>query len=171
MVDDRRRNQASRAGRTHGMARTKVYRIFCRAKERCENPNNDSYKYYGGRGIRFLWNSFEQFFAEMGHPPHGATLDRVNNDGDYAPGNCRWATKTEQQNNRRSNRLLTAFGRTQTIAQWARDFSISDPTLRGRLRRGFAGRTRLNRPPPRTFSAITVRLGVTPTAGISASTN
>lgn len=72
-------------------------------KSRCTNPLDHNFKNYGARGIRVCkrWAKFENFFADMGHPPPGLTLDRRNNDGHYTPKNCRWATRSEQQRNRR----------------------------------------------------------------------
>jgi hypothetical protein len=99
----------------HGACKTKEYIAYQNAKQRCENPKDKSYKNYGQRGILFLWPSFEVFFAEMGEAPLGTSLDRINNQGHYESDNCRWATAEEQSNNRRDNRLLTAFGRTQAI--------------------------------------------------------
>jgi len=111
------------------MTGTRVHRAYCEAKSRCENQNTINYRRYGGRGIRFLWSSFEEFLAEMGMPPSGGTLERVDNNGHYEPGNCRWATVTEQANNRRSNHRLVAWGRTQTLTQWAREFAVHPNTL------------------------------------------
>jgi hypothetical protein len=72
---------------------------FRDALRRCTNPNVDNYKDYGGRGIKFLFTSFEQFFAEIGPRPEGMTLDRIDNDGNYEPGNVRWATRSQQRQN------------------------------------------------------------------------
>jgi hypothetical protein len=85
----------------HGMSRTPEHRAFINAKYRCTNPNVQRWEDYGGRGIKFLFTSFAQFYAELGPRPEGKTLDRINNDGNYEPGNVRWATKAEQSANQR----------------------------------------------------------------------
>jgi hypothetical protein len=92
--------------RTHGLTRnngkrTPEYQAYAGAKHRCTNPNSKNFKHYGARGIRFLFTSFEQFFAELGPRPNGLELDRVDNDGHYEPGNVRWATSSQQKLNRR----------------------------------------------------------------------
>lgn len=74
------------------------------ARHRCTDPKFDGYENYGGRGIKFLFTSFEQFFAELGSRPEGKTLDRINNDGNYEPGNVRWATNSAQKKNRRPSK-------------------------------------------------------------------
>jgi hypothetical protein len=78
--------------------------------QRCDNPSRNCYKYYGGRGIAVSerWRSFENFLADMGERPEDKTLDRINPDGDYEPGNCRWATWHEQALNRRSRQAVEA---------------------------------------------------------------
>ncbi len=90
---------------THGHARagkvTPEYRVFASAKNRCNNQSNHAYADYGARGIRFLFTSFEQFYAEVGPRPPGMTLDRIDNDGHYEPGNIRWTTQSEQNRNQR----------------------------------------------------------------------
>ena len=92
--------------RTHGLTRrngkrTPEYQAYAGAKHRCTNPNSRNFKHYGGRGIRFLFTSFEQFFAELGPRPYGLELDCIENDGHYEPGNVRWATSSQQKRNRR----------------------------------------------------------------------
>jgi hypothetical protein len=87
--------------RTHGRSHTTEHNRYLKARQRCVNPKETGYKYYGGRGIRFLFTSFEQFFAELGTCPKGLTLDRINTNGNYEPGNVRWATLSQQNKNRR----------------------------------------------------------------------
>jgi hypothetical protein len=135
-----------RALTKHGGHGTPTYRSYLSAKSRCQNPNNIAYADYGGRGIRFLYDSFEAFLEDMGPRPPGTTLERCDNHGHYEPGNCRWASYTEQNNNRRSNRLITAFGRTRTIARWAREVGIDRKALERRVRHGWAPEDALTRP-------------------------
>jgi hypothetical protein len=92
---------------THGHSlngeRTSAYHRWRGMRERCNYPKNKKYKYYGGRGITVCerWARFENFLEDMGEPPLGMTLDRKDNDGNYEPGNCRWATKGEQESNKK----------------------------------------------------------------------
>lgn len=130
----------------HGLCNTKVYRAWVTMRSRCEDTNNKRYHRYGGRGIQVCdrWQSFEMFYADMGDAPEGASLDRINNDGNYEPGNCRWATPKQQQNNTSNNRTYTHDGKTQTLAQWARDLGIAYHVLRYRLNKGWQ--------PPKLFT-------------------
>ena len=108
----------------HGRSRTTEYKSWSQAKSRCALKSNKNYDSYGGRGITMCesWlNSFENFLADMGPKPKGTSLDRKNNDLGYEPGNCRWATKKQQANNRRTTTHLTAFGETKSFADWAAD--------------------------------------------------
>lgn len=94
---------------THGQTSGGVspeYRSWSAAKNRCVNPNNGAWRDYGGRGIKICerWLVFENFLADMGRRPPGLTLDRIDNDGNYEPGNCRWATRKQQAQNRRAAR-------------------------------------------------------------------
>ena len=118
-----------------------LYWTWANIKGRTENPNNPSYNYYGGRGIKMCerWaESFADFVVDMGPKPDSRmTLERIDNDGDYDPLNCRWATIREQANNKRSNRMLTFRGETKNLTQWARATGISFGTLRYRIESGW----------------------------------
>lgn len=121
--------------RTHGMSRTAMYKRWRSMRNRCENPNAPVYKNYGGRGIRVCerWRDFELFAADMGPAPSGCSIDRINNDGNYEPGNCRWATRADQNRNTRRVHLITHEGRTQCVADWALELGLSWTTARYRL--------------------------------------
>lgn len=121
--------------KTHGLFRTRIWRIHHYMMSRCNTPSDQAYKNYGGRGIRVCerWRDVTLFFEDMGEPPDGCSIDRINNDGNYEPGNCRWATKKEQLNNRRNNRIVEAFGKSQTLHQWAEEYGIKPRTLDNRL--------------------------------------
>ena len=89
--------------KTHGMSYTSTFRIWGGILRRCNNPKSDSYKYYGARGIKVCdrWLIFENFLKDMGERPENLSIDRIDNDGDYEPGNCRWATSKVQASNKR----------------------------------------------------------------------
>lgn len=135
---------------THRRSRTIEYLVWTRMKARCYDTNLKSFPNYGGRGIKVCakWRfDFAAFLADMGpRPAPGYSIERINNDGDYEPSNCRWATAKEQQNNRRTNRLLTCNGKTQTVAQWGREFGIGYQALVQRLNRGIPMMDALTRP-------------------------
>jgi len=123
-------------GCTKGRIQTAEYRIWSGMIKRCTNEKCKAYKNYGGRGIRVCerWLKFENFLADMGERPEGKTLDRYpNNDGNYEPGNCRWATPKEQNNNRRDNMFVHHNGAHKTLQQLADEFDINPATLRSRL--------------------------------------
>lgn len=107
---------------------------------RCTNGKNRRYKDYGGRGIGVCerWYDFANFLADMGEKPKGYSLDRIDVNGDYEPGNCRWATATEQARNKRNNTLLTHNGETHTIAEWGDILGIRHTTISTRLHSGWS---------------------------------
>lgn len=108
--------------------------------KRCLNPKHHQFQDYGGRGIKVCdrWLKFENFLADMGERPTGLTLERKENDKGYYQANCRWASPKEQANNRRSNRLITYNGKTQTMTQWAEEISVQVATLWKRLKLGWS---------------------------------
>ena len=124
------------------MCDTPEYRAWRAAKSRCNNPNNISFKNYGGRGIRMCkaWSDdFAVFAANMGKRPSDKhSLDRNDNDGDYGPDNCRWATRAEQNRNSRQNRFLTFRGKTHCIADWVKILGMRRGTLQDRIYRGWS---------------------------------
>lgn len=127
-------------GTTHGMSRTPTYSSWQRMIDRCTNAKNKHFENYGGRGVVIChrWRiSFKNFLDDMGIRPDGTSLDRVNNDGNYEPGNCRWATRSQQQSNRRVNHLITINGETRTITQWSLVSGISTCTISSRIRLGW----------------------------------
>lgn len=135
-----RKETTSEKNMTHGCSHTKTYKSWTAAKQRCLNPENADYPDYGGRGIVFAasWMQFENFLADMGMRPEGLSLDRIDPDKGYEPGNCRWATDYTQSNNRRSVRLITFRGETKSLTQWAETFGLRKGTLHGRLGRGMS---------------------------------
>lgn len=124
---------------THNMSGTRINRIWKNMKTRCNNPNADNYRFYGGRGIAVCerWNSFDNFFADMGQPPtDNHTLDRIDPNGNYEPSNCRWLTIEKQQRNKRSNVFLTFKGKTMCVSEWADELGLKSATIYQRIRRG-----------------------------------
>lgn len=126
--------------RTHGMRKSRLYYTWAQMRERCEKPSSPAFKYYGAKGVKVCarWQDFANFIADMGMPPKGCTLDRIDNSGDYKPGNVRWADKVTQAKNRSSVRWITFNGKTQCIADWARELGMGRKTIRHRLNQGLA---------------------------------
>lgn len=126
---------------THGKTETSEYSTWTDIQTRCNNPKSTSYPNYGGRGIRVCirWSrSFAAFLQDMGPRPEGMSIERENNDGDYEPSNCHWASRLEQSNNRRTNVNLTVNGVTKTAKEWAEDIGLKPATLYRRIRCGWS---------------------------------
>lgn len=126
--------------RKHGEGRnghqTPEYRAWASLLSRCRNPKAAGYRHYGGRGIKACtsWLQFENFLMDMGRmPTKQHSLDRIDLNGNYEPNNCRWATHQQQARNRRGNHLLTARGRTATIAEWVDDLRVPRERIKHRL--------------------------------------
>lgn len=128
------------ANTKHGMARTRLYKVWRAMHDRCYNKQRENYPLYGARGIKVCarWHTFENFYADMGYCAPGLSLERRNNFKGYAPANCYWATRTEQANNQRNNRRITMNDKTQTIAQWARETGHPPLRIWQRLSRGWS---------------------------------
>jgi hypothetical protein len=109
-------------------------------KNRCYDPNFIQFHDYGGRGITICeqWRGdFNQFLRDMGECPAGHSLERVNRDGDYEPGNCKWATAVEQGRNKRNNRFLTFNGVTKAASAWAEEYGLNPRLVYSRLAKGW----------------------------------
>jgi hypothetical protein len=126
--------------RAHGMSKKPEYNSWCLMRQRCANPKHRSRHRYGGRGIQVCarWASFEAFYEDMGpKPSQHHSIERKDNDGDYEPENCIWATRKQQQRNKSGNRMLTFNGETRCVSEWAELVGIHHNTLRSRLRLGW----------------------------------
>lgn len=132
----------------HGMEKTKPYEAWHAMKQRCDNKNHKFYALYGGRGIKYdpRWSDFLAFYADMGFPEPGMTLDRIDNDKGYSKENCRWVPMKVQCNNRRSNVFVEWRGIRQTIAQWAEQVGLERKTLEYRIRVGWEPELALTTP-------------------------
>ncbi len=138
--------------RTHGLSNSPEYLVWQSMIARCHNPNNESWKGYGGRGIivHDEWrNSFAAFFAHIGpRPSSNHSIDRFpNNDGNYEPGNVRWATAKDQNRNQRRNRMLTHDGITLCMAAWEERLGLPKKTISSRLYHGWSIERALMTPP------------------------
>lgn len=126
-------------------------------KSRCYDRNHVSFKHYGGRGIAICerWlNDFAIFYADVGEPPSDRhTLDRRDANGNYEPGNCRWATYIEQANNTRANLVLTFEDEIRTAAEWSRITGLNAATIRQRKKRGWTDEQILTTPPDTRFQS------------------
>jgi hypothetical protein len=133
----------ARAGKESG-----VYVSYKNMHARCYNTKHPNWTCYGARGIKVCerWHVFANFLADMGERPTGLTLDRIDNSGDYEPGNCRWATRKEQGRNTRQNMMITSGCATKCLADWADFAGMSAHALRSRLLRGWTLKRAIEEP-------------------------
>lgn len=128
------------ANKTHGMRYSRLYNIWTQMNQRCVNQNLEHYSNYGGRGISVCdeWKEFEVFveWAKRNGYKDGLTIDRIDVDGNYEPGNCKWSTDVEQQRNKRNSRYVTINGETKTVAEWAEISEVPYKTLQRRIYKG-----------------------------------
>lgn len=123
-----------------GLRRHYLYMTWYHMRSRCNDPTHVDFQRYGARGITVdpAWMEFPTFCAgitrEIGRRPEGFELDRIDNDGPYAPGNVRWADGTTQANNRRTNCKLSHAGRTMTLAQWSKETGVGRRTISMRIK-------------------------------------
>jgi len=141
----------------------KEYWAWMGMRSRCNSPLNKDFYKYGGRGIKVCgrWDEFPNFIADMGPRPEGSySIDRIDNDGNYEPGNCRWATILEQNRNKRNINNMTHLGETMCLYAWAKRLGISPATITSRLSRGESAERAL-RPARRYTNTMLTYLGET----------
>lgn len=133
---------------THGKCNLKEYSVWAGMIQRCANPKRNSFKDYGGRGISVCerWKEFESFFCDMGVCPDGFTLDRKNNNGNYDPGNVRWAEQKEQSRNTRRNIFICIDGKTKTAGDWGVDRGFPVGLVTNRINHGWSRVDAVNTP-------------------------
>jgi hypothetical protein len=128
-------------GQTDSVGKTRLHKIWRGMNDRCANPKSPDYQNYGGRGIAVCpeWSAFRRFRDDMGEPPSLAhTLERIDGSKNYAPGNCRWATRKEQNRNKRNNVLLTHAGKTMCVGEWGEHLGIRPGTIQRRMDYGWS---------------------------------
>jgi hypothetical protein len=132
------RDVNSARSKTHGMSKTRTYVAWRSMLNRCYREADKRYADYGGRGITVCeeWSKFEAFLEDMGECPDKMSLDRKNNNGNYEPSNCHWATKIQQANNKRSNAVFVVEGKSSTLKQLSREYGIPYRSLFWRVRYG-----------------------------------
>lgn len=135
------------------------YEVWVSMRDRCNNPTNRQYKDYGGRGITICrqWDSYHQFASDMGSRPEGFTLDRIDNNGNYEPGNCRWASRKEQQRNQRVTRFVTIEGAAYKAADLADLSGLKTDTIISRASAGLPYKKVIAK--ERTFNLSGLALG------------
>lgn len=141
-----RKEIASNNFRTHGKSKERLYNAWLMMTQRTTNPKNDAYHNYGGKGIKVCeaWRDYETFRSwaystgyDENAPHQGCTIERIDNDGDYTPENCRWIPMSEQSRNTCRNRMLTFEGETRILNDWAKKTGIPSGSIRRRLKDGW----------------------------------
>lgn len=139
-------NSRSRSGKNngnykHGCKNTKLYVVWCDMKARCNRKTHKAYKYYGAKGVKLCaeWDDFSAFkeWADMNGYKEGLSIDRINNSGNYEPGNCRWVTAKQQANNQETTTRLKVIDTEKTLHEWADFIGIKPATIHYRLRHGW----------------------------------
>lgn len=138
----------------HGFCHHPLYTVWLNMKARCNNVNFDQYKNYGGRGIKICkeWESNPEAFIRWGLEngyEYGLQIDRIDNNMGYSPSNCHFVSAAENQNNKRTNRVIIYKGRKQTLMQWSRELGVPESRIRNRLDRGWSVKDALFKPPRR----------------------
>lgn len=138
LVSEKALISANLFSESHGQSNTKTYSSWQNMKNRCRNPTSTNFEDYGGRGIRYCdrWESFENFYADMGPRPPNTTLDRIEVDGNYEPGNCRWANNETQSNNKRATVFYNYRGKEYTLQQLCNMTGCCRSTVTYRLKKG-----------------------------------
>jgi hypothetical protein len=129
----------TRHGQARASNRSGTYSSWAQMRSRCNDPGANGYQRYGGRGIKVCerWADFQAFLSDMGERPAGMSIDRVDVDGHYEPGNCRWASRQTQAENKRTARHYTAYGETHNARGWHERTGVHPGTLRVRIQRGW----------------------------------
>lgn len=146
--------RAAGNNRIHGQRGTRLYTIWCNMKARCGNKNHAAYKNYGGRGIQVCaeWKEFSVFSRDVGEPISStATLDRINNDGNYEPGNVRWVERLVQARNTRQNIMVVIDGVEKCLHDWCAQYNIAPGSVYRRLALGEAIESAITRPKAKRF--------------------
>ena len=130
------------------IGRTPTSITWTSMKQRCNNPKDPSYPWYGGRGITYdkKWETLSGFIEDMGERPEGHTLDRIDNNGNYCKNNCRWATIKQQANNTSTNRILEYGGLRMNVSEWSEKIGIPRHRLYYRINRGWSDELALTKP-------------------------
>ena len=135
----------------HNLSNSRLYRIYAHIKERCTYPKCIDYKNYGGRGIKMCeewlkdFKSFYDWAISHGYKDN-LTIDRIDNNGNYEPNNCRWTSRKIQCSNKRNNHLIVFNNKTQTVTQWAKEFNVLPSLFINRLKRGWSVEKTLTTP-------------------------